>query len=178
MKKNYIQSIGTFAIALPLLAALILTGIISLVKSNLLGDFAQDQNTYKTEQSQLLVVEKLKRQNAEKQQQLEQWNQLLTGDSFSKVNEQLRLSITNNNKTKTLQLTDQKRAASPTYTVDAERSACAFEVEGTFSELQRCVTELECTLPNLMVNTMTIKPQTSGNLLNLQLNYTIWEKAQ
>jgi hypothetical protein len=178
MKKYYIQSIGTFAIALPLLSALVLTGIITLVKSNLLGDYSQSKNLYKTEQAQIAVLENLKVQHKANQGQLKQWTQLMTGDSFTKVNEQLRQSISNNNKTKTLQLTDQKRATTPSFAVAASRSACDFTLEGTFSEIQRCMTELECKLPNLMVNTMSIKPESNSNLLNLKLNYTIWEKAQ
>ena len=178
MKRHYIQSIGTFAIVLPLVVALLFTGIISLVKSSLLGDYKESKKIYKSEQAQLAVLEKLEKQLAKKKKQLAQWEQLLVGDSFTKVNEQLRQSITSSNKTKTLQRIDQKRTASPAYAVDAPRSACEFVLEGTFSEMQQCLTKLECALPNLMVNTMSIKPQTSGKLLNLKLNYTIWEKEQ
>ncbi len=178
MKKYYIQSIGVFAIALPLIAALILTGFITLAKSKLLGDYSQNKNIYKTEQTQIVVLEKLKVQQTQKQEQLEQWNQLLIGDSFTKVNNQLRQSISNNNITKTLQLTDQKRASRPAFAVDAPRSSCEFVLEGTFTEIQRCMTELECELPNLMVNSMTINSKRNSKLLNLKLNYTIWEKAQ
>ncbi|MEO1858190.1 MAG: hypothetical protein ABGY95_12615 [Rubritalea sp.] len=178
MNKKYIQCIGTFSIALPLLAAIILTGITSIVKAHLLGNFAESKNTYKTEQAQIAVLNELKIQHSKKQTQLKQWNQLLTGDSFTKVNERLRQSIADSNKTKTLQLTDAKRSTRPTYAVNAPRSACEFKLEGTFSEMQRCLTKLECRMPNLMINTMSLNSQINSNLLNLKLNYTIWENAQ
>ena len=178
MKRHYIQSIGTFSIALPLIAALALTGIISFAKSSLLGDFSQSQQIYKTEQTQIAALSKLEITHKTQQSQLEQWNKLLTGDSYNEVNKQLRIAITNNNKTKTLQLIDQKSVTRPSYAVDAPRSACEFVLEGSFTEIQRCTTELECKMPNLMVNTMSIQPQRNSNLLNLKLNYTIWEKAQ
>ncbi|PQJ29267.1 hypothetical protein [Rubritalea profundi] len=178
MKRHYIQSIGTFSIAVPLIVTLIVIGIISFTKSTLLGDFSQSQRIYKTEQTQIAALSKLEIKHKAQQSQLEQWDKLLTSDSYNEVNKQLRIAITNNNKSKTLQLTDQKSATRPAYAVDAPRSACEFVLEGTFTELQRCTTELECKMPNLMVNTMNIKPQTNSNLLNLKLNYTIWEKDQ
>jgi hypothetical protein len=178
MKRHYIQWIGLFAIGIPLIVTLILIGIISFTKFTLLGDFSQNQKIYESEQAQIAVLSRLEIAHKAQQGQLEQWNKLLTGDSYNEVNKRLRIAITNNNKTKTLQLTDQKSVARPTYAVDAPRSACEFVLEGTFSEIQRCATELECKMPNLMVNTMSIKPKTNSNLLNLKLNYTIWEKDQ
>ena len=179
MKRHYIQSIGTFSVALPLIAALALTGIIAVTKSSLLGDFSQSQQIYQTEQTQNAVLNKLKVGHKEQQSQLKQWNNLLlSDDSYTEVNKQLRTAISNNNKTKTLQIRDQKKATRPAYAVDAPRSACEFILEGTFSELQKCTTELECKMPNLMVNSMSLEPQQNSNLLNLKLNYTIWEKAQ
>jgi len=179
MKRHYIQSICTFSIALPVLATVMLIGIICVIKSSVLADFSEEKLFFKTEQTQITELNELKAGHKKKLAQLNQWNQLLvSSDSYTKLNTQLRNAISNNNKTKTLQRIDQKKATSPSYAVDAPRSACEFTIEGTFTELQKCTTELECSMPNLMVNTMSIEPQTKSNLLKLKLNYTIWEKAQ
>ncbi|MFC4995457.1 hypothetical protein [Rubritalea tangerina] len=178
MKRNYIQSICVFAIILPVLAATLCILVISFTGSSLLGSFKKEQQLYESESSQNLVLDKLLKGSQSKKATLDQWNKLLVGDSFTRVNKELREAINKHNSTKTLQLIEQNRAQRPNFPVDSGRSACNFVLEGTFKELQHCATELECTLPNLMVNQMSIRPQSSGNLLELELKYTIWENVQ
>lgn len=176
MQKNYMQSIASFAIAIPLLVTLVVIIIIQTVKSSLVGDFPEKQSKYTQElqlNKQLAIVEK---ENAAKKENLAQWTTLMTGDAFTKVNENLLSSVKQSNKTGTLHVMEKSRSNSRIQGVNAPHSACDFVLQGTFAELQRSLTQLECRMPNLMVNNMSLKPQASGKLLEFKINYTVWEQ--
>lgn len=176
MKKYYTQSICTLSIAVPIVIALILFLIISIIKNTFLGDFEANKVTYKTELGQLEQLAIIKKNNLAKEQQLALWQDLLSGDGYNKVNEQLRKSVKTYDQTNTLLITESNRSSNSNNGVDAKQSSADFALQGTFTELQLALTDLESRMPNLMLNRVSISPQSNSKLLDLKLNYTIWNK--
>lgn len=179
MKKHYLQSICLFSYIVPLLFSLVLIALVFFARSVILGGFSDKQKIYTTEQAQLITLKKLKTESKEKEVQLDQWKNLSeTADSFTDISAILRQSISDNSPTKTLQITQSKRTKASNAAINAASSNCEFGIEGTYSEIQRSLSQLESTMPNLMLNSMTIATGKNSKLLNLNLKYTIWEKSQ
>lgn len=169
------QSIATFSLAIPILILLILLVLVSVVKSFIIGDFEKNKVSLAQEQAQTIQLEAIKKENSTQQELLQNWKNLLDGDSFDKISTQIGPILQKNNKTKTLLLTEQTKVLSKRDSIASKHTDCAFSFQGTFSELQKSMLELEHRNPQLMVNTLRIRPQSSSNLLNLKVNYTIWE---
>lgn len=176
MQKYYMQSIATFAVAIPLLITLVLILIIQSIKSSLIGDFESTKALYTQELQLNQQLSKVEKDNADKKENLTQWLNLMEGDSFTQVNKELLSAVKQSNKTGALHITEKSRSNTRINGVNAAHSACDFTLQGTFTELQRSMTQLECTMPNLMVSRMSLTPQSRGNLLEFKINYTIWEQ--
>ncbi|MGJ8671653.1 hypothetical protein [Rubritalea sp.] len=174
MKKFYIQSISVFSIIIPLIIIIIAWVAITVVKSTMLGDFEKNKVTYQTDQSLNQQLNILKKQ-AGYAQYVPQWEELMQGDSFAKMNGQLEKSIESANKSKTLTLTSQKREGRPNLGVAGPYSAYSYGIQGTYAEVQQCLLDLESNMPNSMLTKLTINASNSGNFYNFNLNFTTWE---
>jgi hypothetical protein len=177
MKKFYIQSISVFSLVIPLTITLIAWIVITTVKSSMLGDFEQVKSTYQNDQVLNAQLAKLKTQVGYAKY-VPEWQSLMKGDSFSKLNQQLEKSINTANNSKTLTLTSQKRESKPRFGVKGNYSAYSYGLEGTYGEMQQCLLDLEARMPNTMLTKLDIEPSRSGNLYNFKLNFTTWELAK
>lgn len=177
MKKHYIQSISVFSLGFPLAIALVAWIIITSVKSSVLSDFEKNKITYADDQRLSKQLAILKKQVGYSKF-VPEWQDLMSGDSFAKLNTQLEKSIDTANKSNTLLLTSQKRESQPRHGVKGKYSAYSYGLQGTYGEVQKCLLDLESRIPSTMLTKLDIKPSHSGHLYNFNLNFTTWELAK
>lgn len=176
MKKQYIQSISCFSVLVPIILFLIGLAIINITKNSFIGDFEQNKQSYINDQSLNTQIEGMKKGSAQRQANLTSWNKLLEGNSFTKINNNLRESIKDNNKSKTLDILELNKGAEPKTGVNTKSSSFDLSLVGTYTDIQNCLLNLEAKMPNLMVNSLSLEPQKNSKLINLKLNYIVWEK--
>lgn len=177
MNKLYIKSISVFSLLIPLSLALIAWLAIAVTKSKLLSDFEVAKSTYQNDQMLNRQLAILKKQVGFAKYTPD-WEELMQGESFAKLNNQLEKSIKFANKSKTLNLTSQKRESRPKYGVKGSYSAYTYGLQGTYAEVQKCLLDLESRMPNTMLTKLEIQPSKSSNLYNFNIAYTTWELAK
>lgn len=176
MKNHYLPSINAFAIGIPIALLGVTLLAITFIKSSIIGDFDKNKSIYKQELTQNLQLEQLQSKSQDKQKNLKLWEETLSGNSFTKISKQLKTSIEQHNKSKQLVLIEQSRSTTARQSSAGKSTGCSVNLQGTFTDFQNSLTDLETNLPQLMVNSLSLSPHRSSNLLNLKINYTVWEK--
>lgn len=176
MKKLYFPGIALFSLVLPLLVALIGFAIVSITKSSMIGDAPQLQATYDNDLALNAQLEQIQLKLKNKSPYVKQWQSLIKGESFGKLNQQMDQSIKAVSKTKSLSLTGSKRETPPNLRADSNVAACSYGLKGTYGEIQRCLTDLESKMPQTMVTKMKLSATPDNKLINFNVNFTAWEE--
>ena len=162
---------------MPIACALLSLGIISLIKKNITGDAEKNKATYLEELELNEQIQQLEKGNTTRRDTLATWTKLLEGNSFTKINNNLRDSIeTHKAKSQAIEIVGLSRGSKPKNGVSFQSSSCDLILAGTYTDIQICLLNLEARMPNLMVNKFSLSPRKNSKLLNLNISYTVWEK--
>lgn len=179
MKKYYIQPILLFSIILPLIALGIGIGLTKFATSKLIGDFEKKERIYDKDMKQIKLLNKLKSEKKSQQEELAIWKELMTSDNnFAKIRNTFRDAKDKNDQTNTLQLIDIINESRVISGAASKHITLGVQATGTYSDLQHCLLEAESRSPNIMLNSVSIKPKSNSKLLNLNAKYTLWVSEQ
>lgn len=174
----YRQPIILFGIILPAIAAAVLIGIFSMLKSNMVASSEIKQKSYKTYEAGRIAGLEIEAQVSRQRQHLDRWKTQLSAETASAVTTNLR-EISEQLPTKEIQQTAFERPSTSGGfgAVSAQTSSqIRIAFRGTFRTMQRAFLELETRMPQLQLQDLKIDPSTNqSSLLNFQVTYTAWE---
>ena len=173
----YRQSIILFGFAIPALVALVLVGILLLVKSNVTESFQQKQSLFKNYESNRINALALEAQISKKRPHMQRWASQLNQETASAINSNLR-SIADKIPSKEYQPTSFERLNLPSGFASAsaqKSSQIRLAFRANYRSMQRVFLDLETRMPQLQLQELRIDPSTQSSNLNFQVTYTAWE---
>lgn len=179
MKKQYLQTTLIFGTFIPLLACLFGLIVINITESRLTKNFAKQKIDYAANKDLKRQLNAIKTSFGNNEQYINKWQNLVSENSHKKMSTLLS-KAKDSSSTKTLEdieFSRSTKSGSDANGINSDFSTFTFTLQGTFKELQECFFDIERNMPNSLVNSLTIKPHTSGKFLQLNANYIVWEST-
>ena len=173
--KLYQQSIILFGFIIPVIIAVAVVAGGYVVKNKMADSYQIKKTNYQSHHAARSEVAKLEQAVSVLRPHLERWETQLDKEIASEMGTVLR-EITAKLPDKEIQQTAFNPSAEAGDLGGAQPSSkVSIGFRGTFRALQKTFLELETRMPQLQVEDMTLEPvNSSGFLLNLQINYTAW----
>lgn len=177
MNPFYKQSVIVLGVVAPLLLVIVLLGVASNYRAKLEATYKQRKVVYagfrKHEEQREVLEKKVKEQEVH----MLRWNKLMSEPSSTTVNDLIG-QAQKKFEGKKFVLTSFRR--SPSGGIGAVNSQASVKLvlafRGSFTALQTTFLELETKMPQLQLDSMSLKPSKAGNVLDAYLSYTAWEK--
>lgn len=178
MNPYYKQPIIAFGLAAPLVLLLVLFGLGFHYKGKLEQTYETRRNDYKNYQNNQKVREGLEQVVKRQQPVMNKWMALFDADTATTINGILG-EVEKRFPGEEFQQTSYKRTNARSGIGGASSQASAqfeFKFRGTYRGLQNAFLEMETQMPQLQLDTLKIKQDSSRNVLTADLLYTAWKK--
>ena len=176
MSEYYKKSVAVFGIGLPMLLMAIIAGVALYMTSSVSGDYAVKKKNYDKSQLALRQTMELQGKVKKNEKLLAEWDRLMrseTRGSFLEHWKEAEKKFTGKELTKSshnwLNYSEGlgKGISQPASQVNMSFSA-------TFRAMQTALMEMESTLPNMQLDSLTMTPDSSGKGINFKTTFTVW----
>lgn len=177
MNSRYKIGVIAFGVVLPLLAVLVLVGVMISQKKRIDKEYAARQLIYTQNKNTEMQTKAIAAQLKSYQERSNQWDKLLDDSNVGTVTGILKEVSDTFAGSKTFKqdnfaFVNQKTGIGAASQQPSLSFTLAFS--GTFSALQESLLNLETRMPNLNLNSLELAPQTNGSLLEAKLSYSAW----
>lgn len=173
----YKQSIIFFGIVLPLLVVAAIIGGCFFLKNHISKSFEVKTTQYRVYTQSRNATMQIEGKVAKQREHLARWKKDLSADTRSSLRNNLK-QIADKLPSKEFMETEfDPVAGKGGFGAASTQKSSQFRLgfRGSFRTVQKALAELEARMPQLQLQELRIEPNTQGNLLNFQVNYTAWE---
>ncbi|MCP5538315.1 MAG: hypothetical protein H7A51_19040 [Akkermansiaceae bacterium] len=176
MNDYYKQSVAVFGIGLPMLLMAIIAGVALYMTSSVSSEYTVKKKKY--DQSQLAMRQNMELQGKVKNNEklLAEWDRLMrteTRGTFLEHWKQAEKKFTGKELTKSshnwVNYSEGlgKGVSQPASQVNMSFSA-------TYRAMQTALMEMESTLPNMQLDSLTMTPDSGGKVIDFKTTFTVW----
>lgn len=180
MNPRYKTGVILFGVVLPLLAVIIVGGLMQSQKKRIDKEYAERARIYKQQKNTEMQTRAIAAQLQSYQKRDRQWDQVLEDSNVGTVTGILKEVSDNFAGSKTFKQDNFAFVNKETGIGAASKQpslSFTLAFSGTFSALQESLLTLESRMPNLSLNSLELSPQSNGPLLEAKLSYSAWTKS-
>jgi hypothetical protein len=172
--KSGILALGAIA---PVCVILVIFGVLAAQKSRVTKEFTKREGIYLSNQRAEKTATGVKAQLATYQKRKASWDNLLKRSDVGSVTGLLKeISTQYNGSDKFRQNAFKAFNRETGIGAASQQPSVTYNISlsGTYQALQESLFSLESQMPNLNLNSIELKPQQNGQLLEAEINYSAW----
>lgn len=176
MNQDYKKAIAVFGIIIPLLIISTVVIIAGAKAKSINSEYMAKKAQYQKDQVALSATKKLQQQVSENEEQLNLWKSIMERETRGSLIEHWKTAQSKFNSEDLNKLSHNWINISTGIGANAVMPASQVKMSfsGTFRALQLSLLEFETKLPQLQLDSMTIKPLAGSNHLNVDTTFTLW----
>lgn len=177
MNPRYKTGIILFGAAAPSLVLLVLFGVLVSQKSRINREYIQRKAVYTANVRSEQTAKGVKAQLATYKEKERHWDSLLKKSDVGSVTGLLKEISSAYSAGEKFRQNDFKFVNRETGIGAASKQPSVtynISLSGTYQALQESILSLESQMPNLSLNSLDLKPQKEGQLLEAELSYSAW----
>lgn len=175
---NYKQSITLFGFVIPVLLLVVFSIICVVVSGNIKAKAIERETAFAQHNRLQTQVTQLQAGMREKRDAIEQWQKVVSSDIRPDLQLNLKNILEKYSSRQIAQTGFFRPATLGRLAMGAQQqsSSVTLKFRGTYLPMEKALIELESRLPQMQVNSFSIKRERSADELLFDLSYTIWEK--
>lgn len=176
MKHRYQKAVGVFGFALPLLFFILLITVLLVAKGRVDDTHALRKQAYEQDLNTKRQIAQLEKKMHTEKETLSAWRKMLKTENRRTFGEHWKRA-TQTFKGKEFQSSLpawKSQSAGLGKGVKQPASQVTLTFDATFRAMQIALMEMETTLPQMQLDSMSMKPSKEGRTMNFQTTFTLW----